>query len=105
MQTRIKPEVRTSVLGGLAALDADLEVVSRTLVGRQPFGIRQAWRPFPVPLARGGEHGVEGDGVGGRYHRPDRGAAVRHRTAPVPTIKVVEALRFFLREGVQWREL
>jgi len=24
---------------------------------------------------------------------------------PVPTIKVVEALRFFLREGVQWREL
>jgi transposase len=24
---------------------------------------------------------------------------------PVPTIKVVEALRFFLREGVRWREL
>jgi transposase len=24
---------------------------------------------------------------------------------PMPTIKVVEALRFFLREGVQWREL
>ena len=24
---------------------------------------------------------------------------------PVPTIKVVEALRFFVREGVQWREL
>src|SRR3954452_4440819 len=24
---------------------------------------------------------------------------------PVPTIKVIEALRFFLREGVQWREL
>src|SRR3954463_16287713 len=24
---------------------------------------------------------------------------------PVPTIKVVEALRFFLREGVHWREL
>ena len=22
---------------------------------------------------------------------------------PMPTIKVVEALRFFLREGVQWR--
>src|SRR3954451_11217175 len=82
-----------------------LEVVSRFLVGRQPFGIRQAWRPFPVPLARGGEHGVEGDGVGGRDHRPDRGATVRHRTPPVPTIKVVEALRFFLREGVQWREL
>src|SRR5687768_6915051 len=24
---------------------------------------------------------------------------------PLPTIKVVEALRFFVREGVQWREL
>jgi hypothetical protein len=24
---------------------------------------------------------------------------------PIPTIKVVEALRFFVREGVQWREL
>ena len=24
---------------------------------------------------------------------------------PVPTIKVVETLRFFVREGVQWREL
>jgi transposase len=24
---------------------------------------------------------------------------------PMPTIKVVEALRFFIREGVQWREL
>jgi hypothetical protein len=24
---------------------------------------------------------------------------------PMPTIKVVEALRFFAREGVQWREL
>jgi Transposase DDE domain len=24
---------------------------------------------------------------------------------PIPTIKVVETLRFFLREGVQWREL
>src|SRR3954453_17722818 len=24
---------------------------------------------------------------------------------PMPTIKVVEALRFFVREGVQWREL
>ena len=24
---------------------------------------------------------------------------------PVPTIKVVEALRFFVRKGVQWREL
>src|SRR4029079_14575792 len=24
---------------------------------------------------------------------------------PVPTIKVVEVLRFFVREGVQWREL
>src|SRR5688500_15523549 len=24
---------------------------------------------------------------------------------PMPTIEVVEALRFFVREGVQWREL
>src|SRR3712207_7057575 len=24
---------------------------------------------------------------------------------PLPTIEVVEALRFFVREGVQWREL
>ena len=24
---------------------------------------------------------------------------------PLPTLKVVEALRFFVREGVQWREL
>src|SRR4051812_43334839 len=24
---------------------------------------------------------------------------------PLPTIKVVETLRFFIREGVQWREL
>src|SRR4051795_7073416 len=24
---------------------------------------------------------------------------------PMPTIKIVEALRFFVREGVQWREL
>jgi hypothetical protein len=24
---------------------------------------------------------------------------------PTPTIKVVETLRFFVREGVQWREL
>ena len=24
---------------------------------------------------------------------------------PVPTIRVAEALRFFVREGVQWREL
>ena len=24
---------------------------------------------------------------------------------PVPTVGVVETLRFFLREGVQWREL
>ena len=24
---------------------------------------------------------------------------------PSPTLKVVEALRFFVREGVQWREL
>jgi transposase len=24
---------------------------------------------------------------------------------PMPTIKVVETLRFFVREGVQWREL
>ena len=24
---------------------------------------------------------------------------------PMPTIKVVETLRFFIREGVQWREL
>jgi uncharacterized protein DUF3616 len=58
----------------------DLGVVFRTLVGRQPFGIRQAKRPFPVALAAGGEHGVEGDGVGGRDHRSDRGAAARHRT-------------------------
>jgi transposase len=25
--------------------------------------------------------------------------------SPTPTIKVVETLRFFVREGVQWREL
>jgi transposase len=24
---------------------------------------------------------------------------------PIPTLKVVETLRFFVREGVQWREL
>ena len=24
---------------------------------------------------------------------------------PLPTLKIVEALRFFVREGVQWREL
>jgi transposase len=24
---------------------------------------------------------------------------------PLPTVKVVETLRFFVREGVQWREL
>ena len=52
----------------MAAVHDILGVVFRTLVGRQPFGIRRAKRPFPVPLAPGGEHGVEGDGVGGRDH-------------------------------------
>jgi transposase len=28
-----------------------------------------------------------------------------HGRPPMPTVKVVETLRFFLREGVQWREL
>src|SRR3954447_21337381 len=33
-------------------------------------------------------------------HRP-----LRTGRPPMPTIKVIEALRFFVREGVQWREL
>ena len=37
------------------------------------------------------------DRIEGRPYRTGR--------PPLPTIKVVEALRFFLREGVQWREL
>ena len=44
--------------------------------------------------------------VGGGDHRPDRGpAATRTGRPPLPTIKVVETIRFFVREGVQWREL
>jgi transposase len=37
------------------------------------------------------------DRIEGRSHGTGR--------PPLPTIKVVEALRFFIREGVQWREL
>jgi transposase len=37
------------------------------------------------------------DRIEGRTHRTGR--------PPVPTITVVETLRFFVREGVQWREL
>jgi hypothetical protein len=33
------------------------------------------------------------------------GRALRTGRPPMPTIKVVETLRFFVREGVQWREL
>ena len=37
------------------------------------------------------------DRIEGRPHRTGR--------PPLPTIEVVETLRFFVREGVQWREL
>jgi transposase len=37
------------------------------------------------------------DGIEGRPYETGR--------PPLPTVKVVEALRFFVREGVQWREL
>src|SRR3982751_6380498 len=37
------------------------------------------------------------DRIQGRPHRTGR--------PPLPTIEVVETLRFFVREGVQWREL
>ena len=37
------------------------------------------------------------DGIEGRPYGTGR--------PPLPTIKVVETLRFFVREGVQWREL
>jgi hypothetical protein len=37
------------------------------------------------------------DGIEGRPYGTGR--------PPLPTIKVVETLRFFIREGVQWREL
>jgi transposase len=37
------------------------------------------------------------DGIEGRPHGGGR--------PPVPTVEVVETLRFFVREGVQWREL
>ena len=50
-------------------------------VARQPLGIRRPWRSFSVLRAQGGEHGVEGGGVGGGDHRPDRGPAVRDRAA------------------------
>ena len=47
----------------------DLGAVSRTLAGwRWPFGIRLSSQLFPVPLALGGGHGVEGSGVGGGDH-------------------------------------
>jgi transposase len=38
--------------------------------------------------------------IDGLEHRP-----LGTGRPPMPTIKVVEALRFFVREGVQWREL
>src|SRR4051812_38080967 len=59
---------------------AALGAVSRTLDDRQPLGIRLTSRPFSVLLASGSGHGVEGSGVGGWDHRPDRGPAARHRT-------------------------
>src|SRR3954454_21947295 len=37
------------------------------------------------------------DRIEGRPYRTGR--------PPLPTVEVVEALRFFVREGVQWREL
>ena len=37
------------------------------------------------------------DGIEGRPYGTGR--------PPLPTIKVVETLRFFVREGVQWRQL
>ena len=51
--------------GAVLALGA----VPRTLARRKPLGIRRPWRSFPVPLALGGEHGVEGSSAGGRDHR------------------------------------
>src|SRR5919205_789333 len=50
-------------------------------VARQALGIGGTWRSFPALSARGGEHGVEGGGVGGGDYRPERGPAVRDRTA------------------------
>ena len=69
---------------------------------RQASGIRRPWRPFPVPAAPGGERGV-GGGTGGGDHQPDRGPAVRDRSATPPTIRVVGTLRSFVRGGVRWR--
>src|SRR5215207_6190495 len=56
---------------------ADLGAVPRTLARRKTLGIRRPWRPFPVPLALGGEHGVKGGSAGGRDRRSDRGPAIR----------------------------
>src|SRR4051812_23680699 len=54
--------------------------VSKDPRARQAPCIRRPWRPFPVPAAPGGERGV-GGGTGGGDHRPDRGPAVRDRSA------------------------
>ena len=50
-------------------------------------------------MASGAAASVAGiiDRIEGRPYRTGR--------PPVPTVEVVETLRFFVREGVQWREL
>src|SRR6476619_2773762 len=42
--------------------------------------------------------------VAGIIHRIE-GRPLGTGRPPMPTIKVIETLRFFVREGVQWREL
>src|SRR4051794_8163018 len=71
----------------------------------QPPGIRRSWRLFPVPLAQGGAHGVKSGGAGGGDHRSDEGWRWGTGRPALPTVEVVETLRFLVREGVSWREL
>ncbi|QCO18983.1 transposase (plasmid) [Azospirillum brasilense] len=61
--------------------------------------------PVPLPLAWGGWYGTNNGGlVAGIIDQMERAVTGPGRP-PVPTNAVLETLRFFLREGVQWREL
>src|SRR3954454_5652022 len=73
---------------------------------RWSLGTELSARAFPVPLAWGGTRMAARAAalVAAIIDRIEDRARSTGRP-PIPTIKVVETLRFFVREGVQWREL